>query len=220
MSIGGRFNFDDDGQTPNTQIAVLDYEPAPLICEVRGLPAKPGDETMDTFRSLPMGIIVQCEGGAYISSRRTSAVYDSGGKQVTTFVDRRPPEEQGPAHQVNFVRAMRSRRAEDLNAEVLDGHLSAALGHMANVSYRLADPRERVTRAGDLPGHAVFLDAIGRMQSHLETNGVDLDKTPALQGPWVMMDPSTERFHGEHAERANALSRRDYRSPFVVQEIV
>ncbi len=36
MSIGGRFGYDDDGTTANTQIAVFDYEPAPLIFEVRG----------------------------------------------------------------------------------------------------------------------------------------------------------------------------------------
>ena len=39
MSIGGRFGFHDDGETPNTQVALLDYQPAPLICEIRNLSA-------------------------------------------------------------------------------------------------------------------------------------------------------------------------------------
>ena len=39
MSIGGRFGYDDDGETPNTQIAIHDYGDAPLIFEVRGLPS-------------------------------------------------------------------------------------------------------------------------------------------------------------------------------------
>ena len=38
MSLGGRFGYEDDGQTPNTQIIFLDYKPAPIIFEVRGLP--------------------------------------------------------------------------------------------------------------------------------------------------------------------------------------
>ena len=44
MSIGGRFAFNDCGETANTQIALLDYQPAPLICEVRNVRAakRPG----------------------------------------------------------------------------------------------------------------------------------------------------------------------------------
>jgi predicted dehydrogenase len=38
ISIGARLGYDDDGQTPNTMISLLDYEPAPIIFEVRGLP--------------------------------------------------------------------------------------------------------------------------------------------------------------------------------------
>ena len=43
MSIGGRFGYIDDGETPNTQIVLLDYEPAPIIFEVRGLTRAKGD---------------------------------------------------------------------------------------------------------------------------------------------------------------------------------
>jgi hypothetical protein len=54
-------------------------------------------------------------------------------------------EEPGPAkhapvkneHFVNFIECMRSRRAEDLHAPILEGHLSATLVHLANASYRL-----------------------------------------------------------------------------------
>ena len=37
MSIGGRFGEPDSAETANTQVAIFDYEPAPLICEVRNL---------------------------------------------------------------------------------------------------------------------------------------------------------------------------------------
>jgi predicted dehydrogenase len=54
-------------------------------------------------------------------------------------------EEPGPGkhvpvkneHFVNFIECMRSRRAEDLHAPILEGHLSATLVHLANASYRL-----------------------------------------------------------------------------------
>src|SRR5471032_3375886 len=38
LSVGGRLGYEDDGETPNTQVVVHDYATAPLIFEVRGLP--------------------------------------------------------------------------------------------------------------------------------------------------------------------------------------
>jgi len=219
MSIGGRFKFDDDGQTPNTEVALLDYDPAPIICEIRGLPEKTGSKTMDKFRSVPVGIIVQCEGGAYISTRQASSVFDNKGKLITTFTDRRPANEQPMAHQANFVGAVRSRDRGDLNAEVLDGHLSTSLCHMANVSYLLGAPAPTGAIMAAVADNARLADALQRMQHHLKANDVDLNKTPAVVGPWVTMGADSARFVSEHAERANALSHRKYRKPFVVPAI-
>jgi predicted dehydrogenase len=219
MSIGGRFVFNDDGQTPNTQIALLDYDPAPIICEVRGLPEKPGSKTMDKFRSIPMGIIIQCEGGHYLGTR-TGTVYDNRGREITTFTDRRDPDEQGSAHQANFVEAMRSRKIGDLNADILDGHLSAALCHMANVSHRLGTEAEPAAMIEATRGNPQWSDAFERFRHHLGVNGIDIGKAPAVLGPWVTMDSGSESFVGDFSEQANSLSRRDYREPFVVPDIV
>src|SRR5581483_5928816 len=46
----------------------------------------------------------------------------------------------GEDHFGNFVKAVRSRRKEDLNADILEGHLSSALCHLGNISYRLGAP--------------------------------------------------------------------------------
>ena len=40
-------------------------------------------------------------------------------------------------HFANFIGAVRSRKIEDLHADILDGHLSSALCHLGNISYRL-----------------------------------------------------------------------------------
>ena len=220
MSIGGRFAFDDDGQTPNTQIALLDYEPAPIICEVRGLTEKPGSKTMDKFREIDKGIIVQCEGGFYRSGGRTSAMYDGDGRQIKAITDRRPSDQQGSAHQANFLDAVRSRKIGDLNAEILDGHHSTALCHMANVSYRLGKESKSEDMIEATGGNPQWSDAFERFERHLAANGIDLAKTPAMLGPRVTVEPSSEKFVGEFAAQANALSRRTYREPFVVPEIV
>lgn len=218
MSIGGRFAFDDDGQTANTQIALLDYEPAPIICEVRNLPEKTGSKRMDKFQSITTGLIIQCEGGTYVGSR-SGVVYDDRGREIETFADRRKREDQASAHQVNFVDAMRSRKASDLNADIKDGHLSAALCHMANVSYRLGTHSEPDAMIEATAGNPQWSDAFERFQDHLGANGIDIGKTPTVLGPWMTMDPDSDKFVGEFAEQANGLSRRDYRKPFVVPEI-
>ena len=49
MSLGGRFLFDDDGETPNTQIALFQYEPGTLVIfELRNLPSEKGPKTSGT----------------------------------------------------------------------------------------------------------------------------------------------------------------------------
>jgi len=59
-------------------------------------------------------------------------------------------------------------------------------------------------------------DAFQRRREHLRENGVDLRNTRGVLGPWVSLDPKTERFVGEFAEGANALATRTYRQPFAV----
>jgi hypothetical protein len=48
-----------------------------------------------------------------------------------------PSATQGGNPWANFIQCVRSRKKEDLLAPIEEGHLSAALVHLANVSYRL-----------------------------------------------------------------------------------
>ena len=40
VSLGGRFGYQDQGQTPNTQLTMFDFGDVKLICEQRGLVAR------------------------------------------------------------------------------------------------------------------------------------------------------------------------------------
>jgi len=40
-------------------------------------------------------------------------------------------------HFENFINAMRSRKVADLNCDILEGHRSTVLCHMANIAFRL-----------------------------------------------------------------------------------
>ncbi|MHC4633422.1 MAG: gfo/Idh/MocA family oxidoreductase, partial [Planctomycetota bacterium] len=113
MSIGGRFGYIDDGETPNTQIVFLDYQPAPIIFEVRGLPRAKGNSAMDDFRGTRAGVVVQCEDGYIVGGW----AYDKNGKKIKQF-----KRTGGSGHHTNFIKAVRSRKVSDLNADIAEGH--------------------------------------------------------------------------------------------------
>jgi hypothetical protein len=48
-----------------------------------------------------------------------------------------PRGSSGSDHFANFVNCVRSRKTEELNAPIQEGHISCALVHLANASYRL-----------------------------------------------------------------------------------
>ena len=41
------------------------------------------------------------------------------------------------SHFRNWIAACRSRKLDDLSAEILEGHMSSALCHLANIAYRV-----------------------------------------------------------------------------------
>lgn len=212
-SIGGRLGYEDDGTTPNTQIVFHDYRPAPLIFEVRGLPADPkkGDE-MDTYRGVRVGVVIECEAGYLVVKNYTGAeAYENNGELIRKF-------EGVQDHFENFIRAVRSRKPSDLTADILEGHLSAALCHTGNISYRLGRPLPPEAIRDAIRQNADLAEAFGRMEEHLKANAVDLIKTPATLGVPLKFNPRTEKFINNPA--ANELLTRVYRPPFVVPQKV
>jgi hypothetical protein len=45
----------------------------------------------------------------------------------------------------------------------------------------------------------------------LKANGIDVASEMAVLGPWLTVNPETERFEGEFAEEANGLLDEGYR---------
>ena len=214
MCIGGRFGYIDDGETPNTQIVFLDYKPVPIIFEVRGLPRAKGDPAMDAYRTIRAGLVVHCEDG-YLAWGDGGWTYDNDGKRIRQFTGT-----GGSGHHANFIKAVRSRKVVDLNADILEGHLSSALCHMGNISYRLGEETSRDEVMQVIGANKEMVESFERFQEHLLLNNVDIQATPRILGPWLSMDPEKEKFVGDFHERANELVTRQYREPFVVPEQV
>ncbi|WP_406694398.1 Gfo/Idh/MocA family oxidoreductase [Singulisphaera sp. Ch08] len=219
MSIGGRFGFNDSGETANTQVALLDYRPAPLICEIRNVSVAKGADPMGRFRGQNKGVVIDCEEGYFAGDASGGAIFDRQGKKIEDIADGDSPKAMEIAHLSGFVAAVRSRQTSDLAAEALQGHLSAACCHMANVSHRLGKQASPEAIRATITGDGELADAFDRCSEALRKNGVELDATPATLGPWVTLDAKQGRFVGDFADAANELSRREYRKPFVVPEI-
>jgi predicted dehydrogenase len=208
LSVGGRLGYEDDGTTPNTQIMVHYYQKAPLIFEVRGLPAGGGSDKMDNYHGASIGVVIDCEGGrVVIPSYETAIVYDKEGKELKKF-------SEGGNHFENFIEAVRSRKQTALNADIQQGHLSAALCHGGNVSYRLGRMLSPEAIRDTVRNDPEMAEALGRMEEHLAANQVDMKKTPATLGEVLKVDVKTEGFIGN--PKASELLTRDYRKPFVV----
>jgi len=215
ISIGGRLGYEDDGETANTQIAFFDYKPAPLIFEVRGLPSKKNDKLMDNYRDTRIGIVVQCEGGYFAAGDAGGWMYDNDGKKIKQFAGG-----GGGEHHQNFINAVRSRNISDLNADIKEGHISSALCHISNISYRLGKKMSANEIKDSISANAELADSYERMLAHLAANEIDLTKTPVTMGPMLTMDTEKEVFIGEHSEWANMYLKRNYREPFVVPDNV
>lgn len=219
MSIGGRFGVNDSAETPNTQVAFFDYQPAPLICEVRNVRSGTNPTSIGTFRNRTRGIVIDCEGGYFAGDSTGGALFDRQDKKIKDITNDGAAGRLEVAHLSNFVAAVRSRKSADLACEALEGHHSAAAAHMANISHRLGQQSAPDAIRERIQGKPELVDAFERCSEHLKGNGIDLKATPAVLGPWVTFDAKQERFVGEFADQANALSKRKYRAPFVVPKI-
>ena len=128
-SMGGHYMFDDDQNTPNTQISSLEFnkdgKKKLLVFEVRHWMTNP-------------------EGGVKVGN----LFYGSEGYMVIdgyteykTFLgkngDPGPARKEAGNNWANFIEAVRNNKRELLNGEIEEGHHSSALVHLSNISYRL-----------------------------------------------------------------------------------
>ena len=208
-SLGGRFGYRDQGQTPNTQISVMDYGDTQLIFEVRGL------ET-DGFHGSKVGNIAHLEEGTIVDGKKFYPKGETKPVSLTSVMKSEVDRGPGRGHFGNFIAAVRSRKIDDLNADILEGHHSAALCHLANISYRLGQevPFNKETKAfGD---DKEAYETLDRMKEHLKDNNVALDGQNYRLGRKLNFDAATESFIGD--SEANQLLTRHYRAPFVVPD--
>jgi predicted dehydrogenase len=208
-SLGGRFAYKDQGQTPYMQMAVFEFSDALLVFEVRGLVDRPKDS--------PFKFKVSNEYYTTEGMITNGKFYPRGGGTPEKLAPFEVKVTPGGAWG-SFLHAVRSRKVADCNADVELGHLSCVLVHAANISYRLGETVPFHARSQKLGDNQEVVETFHHLTNNLQGVGVRLEETSYQLGRTLTLDPQRERFVGAGAEQANAFLTRSYRKPFVVPE--
>ncbi len=230
ISYGGRLgyqaerkdpNYVDAGDTANTCVSIYDYGDKCIVFETRGLDVDDSADTeinrlMGYSRGNKVGVIFYgSEGYIVQESYGHCLAYDKDFKIIKEF-------HGGTPHFKNFVDVCFDRKVDQLNASMTEGHLSAAISHLGNISYYLGEKNhvttdELRTAIGKVKSLDDNLATLERTVKHLQDNQVDLDKYPLSLGPMLTFDNETEKFVDNPA--ADQYLTREYRPGFEVPQL-
>lgn len=213
---GGRFAWNDAGETPNTHFAYMDTGDIPVIIDFHNLPRQKDMRAPDVYLRRRTGafLIIECEGGYYTGSRGGGTAFDADGKKLQTFKG-----DGGKTHAANFIDALRSRKKEELKAEIEQIHYSSAWCHLANISQRLGHKYDRAQAETAVKDFQPWNDVIADFHQHLINNQLDAATLDIKMGPMLELDVTKETFIGDTATpEALALLTREYRKGFEVPQ--
>ncbi len=230
ISYGGRLgyqaerkdpNYVDAGDTANTCVSIYDYGDKCIVFETRGLGVD--DSADDEINKLigyakgnKVGVIFYGSQGYLVQESYGHCIaYDKEFKVIKEF-------NGGAPHFKNFIDVCYDRDVTKLNASMTEGHLSAGISHLGNISYYLGEKnhvttdelRAAIAKVKSLDDNVATLE---RTIKHLQDNQVDLDKYPLSLGPMLTFDNETEKFVG-NAEADKYLTR-EYRPGFEVPAV-
>ena len=130
---GGCYVWDSDQETPNVVFATYEYEDGSIMeCEVCNLPAG----RVDVPRFYGSEGWMDGRNNVFFGRKGEQGPSISGANSEQRKQQMKPGERGADPHFVNFIDCVRSRRWQDLNAEIEEGHMSTSLCHLGNISYR------------------------------------------------------------------------------------
>jgi predicted dehydrogenase len=208
VSLGGRFGYKDQGQTPNTHLTLFDFGDVKLVHQARGLVKKEAWKITVEYHT-DEGVV------------RDGRFFANGAGEGIPIEN--PPllnaPEQGPTHMRNFIDCVKSRKRDDLTAEIIEGHRTVSLVHLGNTAYRLGRDVSFDEATKVISGNSLLSESFEDIKRHLaDTGAVDLSNTPCRLSEEIAYDAEAEAF--PDSPEANALRSRAYRAPFIVPEQV
>ena len=211
-SMGGRFGWNDAGETPNLMTAWYEQAGVPVIIEVNDLKLSPERNVSPTRNHIRVGMVVKCEGGELRGGRGGMYVIGEDGKTKV----KRFPGDGGRAHQKNFIEAVRSRDRSSLAVSIASAERSCAVAHLANASLRSggsADSGALAKAAGD---RDMIHQILSEQSSQLAAWGIE--EPLYTLGSKLAIDPATREVSGAGLDQE--LIRTPGRDAFVVPSLV
>ena len=207
MALGGRFKWDDQGETPNTMFGLAEYPNGQFVYfNVRNVNYKSYQRQVENEYYFE-------DGGRIVRNK-----YYAKGSNVGESV-------QVPAGKVtpggnwgSFITAVRNGDPNMANGNVYDAHYGCVLGHLMNNSFRLGERVPFNAKAGRFGDNSDAVEHFSRLHDMMRKGvGVE-DNAQYTVGPWLTYDPKTELHVGEHAKAANALLKDANRSGFEIPD--
>jgi hypothetical protein len=212
VSMGGRWvngpnYFKDQAETPNQELCVFDYDGTLLVFETRGLVGK--------YKEYPNKVTNEfyLEEGAI----KEGKFYPNGSDKGESLIDVEYPRRSEGIFE-NFISCVRSRKYENLYADILEAHLSSALCHLGNISYQMGQEVPFGKDVDTLGDCEIVCDSVKAVLENTKAIGVDPARSTYCLGPKLQFNASSEKFVDNRA--ANKLLTRPYRKPFVVPKQV
>jgi hypothetical protein len=151
-STGGKFLWEDDQETPNTQQTTFHFGDAQLTFDARNLPTQPENlggvikpNYVGTIFYGEVGFLCLNNEGIQVNRSKAGSVSGDaargagagGREQYEKTLEEKPSPGDTQPHMKNFLDAVRSRDSQSLHAEIAIGARAAAFCHLANIAYRV-----------------------------------------------------------------------------------
>lgn len=206
-AIGGRFKWNDQGETPNTMFGMAEFPNGQQVFfNVRNV-------NYENYQRQVENEYYFEDGGKIVRG-----VYYPKGKNEGEKLNLPSGKVTPGGNWGSFIAACRAGKPEMANGNVHDAHYGCVLGHLMNNSYRLGKKvpfNAKAGRFGDnKEAHEHFMKLHEMMRDGV---GLPEDGVEYTVGPWLTFDPITERHVGDFKVEANALlkdrNRQGYKIP-------
>ncbi len=212
MALGGRFQWDDQGETPNTMFGLAEYPNGQMVIfNVRNVNyPKYKRQVFNEY---------YLEDGSKITGEGNYKILRPGASKAEPL--KLPPGKVTPGGNWGaFIAAVRAGDPNMANGNVSDAHYGCVMGHLMNNSYRLGEKKPFNAKAGQFGDNADASEHFMKLHEVMRDGvGIPEDKAEYTVGPWLTFDPKTERHTGNHAEAANTLLKDPNNKGFEVPTI-
>jgi predicted dehydrogenase len=198
IGMGGRFAWDDQGETPNTMFAMAEYANGQQVFfNVRNVNYQGYQTQVYNEYYLEDGSVITGE-SQYMIRRPGS---------MTPEPLKLEPGKVTPGGNWNsFITAIRAGDPSLANGNAVDAHASSVLGHLMNNSYRLGKKVPFSSTAVEFGNNSAAAEHFAKLHEIMEKGvGISAEGESYTVGPMLEFDPQIEHHTGSLAAEANAL---------------